>query len=556
MLTSGDILQLDPKPPAAQEVAPPHSCQFDDIVRQGFGRTLGWINGATGEVITLPPDEPVRDWGLRAELCREVARRGQPEFLDDEDPFLTLALPLPARSGDTMVAVGTFVGRPVSLREDTRQAAGALGLDPQTASLWASRQEPWAADTLERVARLVRSQCDAQARIRKLEMEAASLSANLAATYEEISLLYRLTHNLKLSESDEELGQVALEWLGEVLPARGLAIYLTALREPSDGIASHQARTQPVLLTYGDCLLDAHQFNHLIGLLNPSDSGQPMVLNRLPAGRPEWPFPQVHEAVIISLSEGNNLFGWLAALNHATEGEFGTIEANLLSSVAAILGIHSGNIELYRQQAELLTGVVRALTSAIDAKDPYTCGHSDRVARVAVRLAEELGVNGEPLNTIYLAGLLHDIGKIGVEDEVLRKPGKLTDSEYEHIKKHPEIGHKILRDLGKLDDVLPVVLYHHESWDGQGYPAKLDAAAIPLSARIVAVADSFDAMGSDRPYRKGMPAEKIDTIFRTGAGRQWDPEVINAFFHARADIDDIAHSEQDDILAGLSQYSR
>jgi len=219
-----------------------------------------------------------------------------------------------------------------------------------------------------------------------------------------------------------------------------------------------------------------------------------------------------------------------------------------------ILGIHSGNIDLYRQQSELLTGIVRALTSAIDAKDPYTCGHSDRVARVAVRLAQELGCDPKSLNTIYLSGLLHDIGKIGVNDAVLRKPGKLTVAEYEHIKTHVQIGHRILFDLRKLDDVLPVVLHHHESWDGQGYPQQLPADKIPLAARIVAVADAFDAMGSDRPYRKGLPEEKIDEILRAGAGKQWDPEVIEAFFRARDDLHDVMRRGPERMEIELQQW--
>ena len=146
-----------------------------------------------------------------------------------------------------------------------------------------------------------------------------------------------------------------------------------------------------------------------------------------------------------------------------------------------MLGIHSGNIDLYRQQAELLAGVVRAMTSAIDAKDPYTRGHSDRVARVAVRLAQELGCDAETLHTIYFSGLLHDIGKIGINDEVLRKPGKLSDDEFEHIKTHVEIGYRILVDLRKMSHMLPVVLHHHESWDGKGYPHGLagDGDSVP-----------------------------------------------------------------------------
>ena len=238
------------------------------------------------------------------------------------------------------------------------------------------------------------------------------------------------------------------------------------------------------------------------------------------------------------------MFGWLGAINHVEGGQFSSIEASLLSSVAAILGIHGGNIELYRQQSELLAGIIRALTSAIDAKDPYTCGHSDRVAKVAVRLAKELGCDEKTLNTLYLAGLLHDIGKIGVDDNVLRKADKLNEDEYTHIKQHVQIGHRILNDLAKLEDVLPVVLYHHEAWDGGGYPHKLDAERIPLPARIVAVADAFDAMSSDRPYRKGMPDETVDRILRAGAGKQWDPKVIDAYFRARDDIRRICREKQ------------
>ena len=245
------------------------------------------------------------------------------------------------------------------------------------------------------------------------------------------------------------------------------------------------------------------------------------------------------------MAEGTNLFGWMAVFNHLTDAEFGTVEANLMNTVAAILGIHSGNVELYRQQSELLAGFVRAFTSAIDAKDPYTCGHSDRVARIAVRLAKELGCDEQMLNTLYLSGMLHDIGKIGINDDVLHKPGKLSVEEYQHIKTHVDIGYRILRDLSNLKDVMPVVLHHHESWDGGGYPDNLEAEQIPLAARIVAVADSYDAMSSDRPYREGMSEEKIEQILRNGAGKQWDPEVIDAFFRVHEDIRKITQNQPD-----------
>ncbi|MEI7688441.1 MAG: HD-GYP domain-containing protein, partial [Planctomycetota bacterium] len=250
-----------------------------------------------------------------------------------------------------------------------------------------------------------------------------------------------------------------------------------------------------------------------------------------------------------------NCFGWLAAVNHVGDAEFGTVEASLMSSVAAILGIHSGNTQLYQQQRDLFAGMVRAMTSAIDAKDPYTCGHSDRVARVSMRLAEELGFDRKQLDTIYLSGLLHDVGKIGIDDDVLRKPGKLTDAEYDHMKTHSEIGFRILSDIPRLGEVLPVVLHHHEQWNGKGYPHGLAGEAIPLMARIVAVADSFDAMGSDRPYRSGMPDEKLDAILHDGAGQQWDANVVAAFFRARQDIREIARQTADEAASHRQDWT-
>ncbi|HEX4412899.1 MAG TPA: HD-GYP domain-containing protein, partial [Lacipirellulaceae bacterium] len=242
---------------------------------------------------------------------------------------------------------------------------------------------------------------------------------------------------------------------------------------------------------------------------------------------------------------------WLLALNHTgagditnSEGEFGTVEACLMASVATILGIHCGNIALYHEQSEFFSSVVRALTSAIDAKDPYTCGHSDRVARLSVALARQLGCDLDDLNTIYLSGLLHDIGKIGIDDNVLRKPGALTPAEFEHIKTHPELGCRILDGVKQLDKVMPVVRHHHEAWNGAGYPAGLKAEETPFLARIVAVADSIDAMSSDRPYRKGMSDEKLDAILRDGAGKQWDAKIVEAAFQVRDELRRIGKDER------------
>jgi putative nucleotidyltransferase with HDIG domain len=225
-----------------------------------------------------------------------------------------------------------------------------------------------------------------------------------------------------------------------------------------------------------------------------------------------------------------------------------------MASVATILGIHCGNTAHYHEQSKFFSSVVRALTSAIDAKDPYTCGHSDRVARLSVCLARQMGISREDLNTIYLSGLLHDIGKIGIDDSVLRKPGALTPAEFEHIKSHPELGCRILDGVKQLDKVLPVVRHHHEAWNGCGYPAGLKAEETPLLARIVAVADSIDAMSSDRHYRKGMSDEKLDTILREGTGKQWDPRVIEAAFKVRDELRRIGKEERGQILLDVEYW--
>ncbi len=522
------------------------------LLENNLATSFSLIDGQTGEILRKPSDVPVADLSARAPICCEVAKRGRAELLDEVSPFLVLALPLPLYDGSVQVAVGTFVDRPIAVDEDFTEAAGMLGMAQAGLTQWAARQQPWHPDALLRMGELVLGQIASLGQIEKLRAEADHLSVQVSNTYEEISLLYRLTGNLRISKSDEDFGRIAVEWLEEVVPAKGLAIQLVPLKG-SDKSLYHEARNEPVLLTSGQCPLDCQQVSRLVEHLGPDARIRPIVINRGITGRNDWPFPEVEQLITVALAEGDNLFGWLLAVNHREGAEFGTVEASLLSSVAAILGIHNGNIELYRQQSELLAGIVRALTSSIDAKDPYTCGHSDRVARVSVRIAQEMKFDKETLKTLYLSGLLHDIGKIGINDNVLRKPGQLTDEEYEHIKLHVTIGHKILRDLAKLDGVLPVVLHHHESWDGGGYPAALGGMDIPLSARIVAVADAYDAMSSDRPYRKGMPDEKIDKIFRSGAGQQWDPDVVDAFFRARDDIRQLVATEHDDIPPELPE---
>jgi putative nucleotidyltransferase with HDIG domain len=242
--------------------------------------------------------------------------------------------------------------------------------------------------------------------------------------------------------------------------------------------------------------------------------------------------------------------GWLVVANPLDERLIAGPEIERMQYVASLIATQSNNARIYADLKELLFGIIRALTAAIDAKDPYTSGHSERVARIAVRLAEELGMPAQKRSDLYLAGLLHDIGKIGIDDEVLKKSGPLTRDEYRKIQQHVEIGVTILQDLKKLRHILPGVRHHHESLDGSGYPDRLEGDQIPLEARILAVADSFDAMSSNRPYRKRLTPMQIDEILKKGRGVQWDAAIIDALFACRMDLEAIRQKGLGESLVG------
>lgn len=181
--------------------------------------------------------------------------------------------------------------------------------------------------------------------------------------------------------------------------------------------------------------------------------------------------------------------------------------------------------QLYNQHME----TIRAFANAIAARDNYTRWHSEKVAEYAQQICYGLGVDEQTANMAYLAGLLHDVGKIGVPEAILTKPGRLTQSEFDIIKKHPNIGVTILDSMQNMKDILTIIKHHHERYDGRGYPDCLKGDDIPLLSRVLAVADSFDAMTSDRSYRKAFPMEKAIAEIKNNAGTQFDPEVVRSF---------------------------
>ncbi|MDD5746826.1 MAG: HD-GYP domain-containing protein, partial [Candidatus Omnitrophica bacterium] len=193
----------------------------------------------------------------------------------------------------------------------------------------------------------------------------------------------------------------------------------------------------------------------------------------------------------------------------------------LLRKIVEKQRLQSDNIQLF--------DTIKVLALALDARDHYTHGHSQQVTDYSVAIAREMGLSAEDIDRIRDAGILHDIGKIGIPDAILLKPGRLTAEEYACIKKHPEIGKTILEPVACLADKIPLIYHHHERVDGKGYPVGLEGDAIPLGARILAVADAYQAMTSDRPYRLALPIQTAMAELEINKGKQFDEKIVDVF---------------------------
>src|SRR6201981_1306371 len=207
----------------------------------------------------------------------------------------------------------------------------------------------------------------------------------------------------------------------------------------------------------------------------------------------------------------------------------GQIPASMASSMLSVAPESLRIKQLEEQASALRSSVICAFNQLLDLKDLNTGVHSTRLAEWGMRVGQELGLEGAALQNLEVAALLHDIGKVGIPDAILKKPGKLDDNEYALMKKHPEYGWAVLRMLPGFEHAALDILHHHESFDGKGYPAGLKDTEIPVVSRIVSVIDAFDAMVSSRPYRKGLPFEEAVRRLNGASGTQFDPVVVRSF---------------------------
>ena len=268
-------------------------------------------------------------------------------------------------------------------------------------------------------------------------------------------------------------------------------------------------------------------FNHQVAICEPQLS--PFI----PRGRIEDTLTR--SVVLVPIFSRENLLGMVVLFSSKEGDEFESDDLNMVTGIAGQAAVALENASLYEDLEMSYFSTVKALARAIEVKDPYTYGHSERVTDYAMAIARKLELSEWECRNVKYAAALHDIGKIGIARKILNKPGALSEEEFVHVKTHPQLGDSIIEPVTFLQAPREIILHHHERFDGKGYPDGLAGEHIPLGARILAVADSFEAMMSDRPYRKALPVAEAVRELELNAGTQFDPVVVKAFMAAVAE---------------------
>ncbi len=458
------------------------------------------------------------------ELMWQCVQSGECGFLSLTSGLVCFAVPMSAANSTAHIAVGYALAKSGIRPADLVFAATDRGWSQAQLDQWLTTLPYCEPEMLRRHVALAANDLRREHAQTTEAADNTQIAEQLESTYEEINLLHTLTQNLHISHSPEDVAELSLTRISAVIQAEGHAVWLDDNRDGR------------IFLIQGTLPFDEIGMARLIARFDGHDWPRPLVRNNVAGTLLGADFPGLSNMSLVPIADRRRRYGWFCSCNLKDGADFGTVQTSLLSSVTSILATHQRNLEMFRQHEDLLLSFVRSLVSTLDAKDAYTRGHSERVALISRQLGVQLGLPEDDLRDIYLSGLLHDIGKIGVDDQILRKTGPLTREEFEMVKKHPVIGYNILAGLKNLQVVLPGVRHHHEAYSGRGYPDGLKGEAIPLMARIIAVADSYDAMSSDRPYRDGLTTPNLEVILKEGAGIQWDSNVVEAYFKIQHEV--------------------
>lgn len=429
---------------------------------------------------------------------------------------------------------------PLKHRRRVIEWTGAMFLTPAlfesdafTASCVRSRIDPSAArrslrpladfrpEEIERLSSLLNEMAADLATLSAQELTLEGFSVTLTEAYEHIQLTQSLASAVRNVEQPEQFFTEAVESLARTLPFGWITISLldAPWLEPNERRCTFNAGQTPP---------DDYSIDALVKLAALDEDTEGSVI--LSGGDVDTIVGPDEQVVIHPIRRTGIPSGVLiAGSKGGHDPQVSTYDTRLIDAVGAFVSSYYAVVCLVTEQQATFLGSMRAISAALDAKDRYTRGHSERVAHLAATLAERIGLPESTVERIHIAGLMHDVGKIGVPEAVLCKPGRLTDEEFDAIKRHPRIGHDILAGIPQLEDILPGVLWHHERWDGRGYPDRLTAEEIPLMGRLLAIADTFDAMSSDRSYRSRMSREEVLAEIRKCSGSQFDPDLVPAF---------------------------
>lgn len=379
--------------------------------------------------------------------------------------------------------------------------------------------------------------------------EIESLSGEVARNYEELSLLWRLSSRLGAGLNVEKICNILADEVMKVCPSKNISIMLVSdISSDTLAIPSISSIQNPQRLESEPLVKKSVLFSK-VSLGADAGSASKMTLNKDTGligyafekrealtvcevyndNRFEgFPYP-VKSLLIVPLIVEDIIIGAIIASDKANGEEFYSTEIKLISSLASECAISIKKALLFDEIHSMFFGIAEAFSFAIDAKDPYTYGHSRRVSEMAVKIAKNMGLPSNTVTLIRLSALLHDIGKIGTPEDILRKVEKLNPDEISKIREHPLVGARMIEHIQRLKEIAKFIRYHHEKFDGSGYPAGIEGNDIPLPSRIISMADTFDAITSDRPYRKAFTKEEAIKIMKDLVGAHFDPVLFKYF---------------------------
>jgi HD-GYP domain-containing protein (c-di-GMP phosphodiesterase class II) len=353
------------------------------------------------------------------------------------------------------------------------------------------------ADQVPRISRLVRNLAE---EMRQQETEALSLTREIVERYEQLSILFEMSERLGRAEDHGARAGAVLDTALESVGASGGCLLLEG-REKT--------------LYFSKTGTDQERRQLLALAENASTQGQTKVDER--------------RHIAMPLAVSNRRLVGAMALGPRDRSIYRSGDLKVLTTLSAYAALLFDSDRLYQDLEDLFFGTVRSMVEAIDAKDPRTRGHSERVRQLSLLIAQDLGIDGQQSKRLELAALLHDVGKIGLPDTILNNRGELRPEQWELVKQHPQMGVSIMSPVANIEDILPAIGEHHERYDGQGYPSGKAGENINLFARIISVADAFDAMTMERTYRPTFTREQALHEVRENSGRQFDPRIANLF---------------------------